>query len=60
MEVSKAARVIGPSMIQGALSVWQRSPATKVCVFQWPNGADVRKRRPLRLRPRRRVILVLT
>ena len=41
--MSKAERVIGPSMIQGALSSWQRSPAMKVCVFQWPKGALVRK-----------------
>ena len=60
MYVSKALRVIGPSITQGALSSWQRRPAMKVCVFQWPKGAAVRKRWPLRLRPRRRVILVLT
>src|SRR5918993_3452384 len=51
-------RVIGPSITQGAVSPWQRSPATKVWVSQWPNGALAYRRCPFRQRPRRRVILV--
>ena len=39
-----AKRVIGPSMIHGALSSWQRSPARKVWVCQWPKGALMRNR----------------
>ena len=37
--VSKARRLSGPSITHGALSSWQRRPATKVCVFQCPKGA---------------------
>src|SRR5580700_8348910 len=52
-------RFIGASMTKGAVSAPQRKPATKVCVFQCPKGALETSRRPLRLRPRRRVILVV-
>jgi hypothetical protein len=37
----------------------QRSPATKVWVFQWPKGALERRRSPLPQRPCARVIFVL-
>ena len=43
----------------GAVRAPQRSPATKVWVFQWPKGALERRRSPLSQRPRARVILVL-
>jgi hypothetical protein len=49
---------IGASMTQGAVRA-QRSPATKVWVFQWPKGALERRRSPLSQRPRARVIFVL-
>src|SRR5271156_4396126 len=52
-------RSIGASMTKGAIRASHRRPATKVCVFQCPNGAFERSRRPLGLRPRRRVILVV-
>ena len=45
---------------QGAVSPSHLSAAMKVCVPQRPNGAEARKRCPRRLRPRSRVILVLT
>src|ERR1700691_5201597 len=46
-------------MTQGAVRAPQRSPATKVWVFQWPKGALERRRSPLSQRPRARVIFVL-
>src|SRR6202044_1120264 len=46
-------------MTHGAVRAPQRSPATKVWVFQWPKGALERRRSPLSQRPRARVILVL-
>src|SRR5580658_8107552 len=52
-------RSIGASITKGAVSASPRRPATKVCVFQWPNGAFERSLWPLRQRPRRRVILVV-
>src|SRR5277367_3612577 len=52
-------RSIGASMTKGAIRASHRRPATKVCVFQCPNGAFERSRWPLGLRPRRRVILVV-
>ena len=45
--------------MQGALILLQRRPATKVVVFQWPQGVLPINRRPLRQRPRVRTILVL-
>lgn len=51
--------VIGRSMIHGAVRPSQRRPATKVCVFQWPNDARAFKRCPFRARPRGRVIFVV-
>ncbi len=38
-------------MTKGAVRPLQRRPATKVWVFQWPNGALDRSRRPLRPGP---------
>ena len=49
----------GTGMAQGAVSPWQRRPAMKVCVFQWPNGTLERSRWPFRRRPRGRVIFVV-
>src|ERR1700678_3562000 len=46
-------------MTHGAVRAPQRSPATKVWIFQWPKGALERRRSPLSQRPRARVILVL-
>ena len=51
-------RSIGASMTHGAVRAPQRSPATKVWVFQWPKGALERRRSPLSQRPRARVIFV--
>src|SRR6202046_2265308 len=51
--------VFGASMTQGAIRASDRRPATKVCVFQCPNGAFERSLWPLGLRPRGRVILVV-
>src|SRR5918994_7867629 len=50
---------MGPSTTKGAVKPWQRRPATKVWVSQWPNGALACRRSPLRQRPRSRVILVV-
>src|ERR1700738_3944306 len=52
-------RSIGASMTKGAIRASHRRPATKVCVFQCPNGAFERSLWPLGLGPRRRVILVV-
>ena len=43
----------------GGQGLSQRRPAMKVCVFQCPNGTFESSLWPLRLRPRRRVILVV-
>jgi hypothetical protein len=51
---------MAPSTTQGAVSPSHRSPAIKVWVPQRPNGAAARRRSPRRLRPRNRVIFVLT
>ena len=51
---------MAPSTTQGAVSPSHLSAAMKVCVPQRPNGAEARKRCPRRLRPRNRVIFVLT
>src|SRR3954463_5012545 len=51
---------MAPSTTQGAVSPSHLSAAMKVWVPQRPNGAEARKRCPRRLRPRSRVILVLT
>jgi len=59
-QVSKADRLIALSITQGAVMPWQRSPAMKVCVPQWPNGASAISLVPRRLRPRSRTILVFT
>ena len=53
-------RVIGPSMIQGALSRVAAQPSKEGVRLPVAKGRYVRKRWPLRQRPRRRVILVLT
>src|SRR6478609_1160280 len=50
--VSKIARSIGASMTHGAVMALERSPATKVRVFQWPKGALEQRRSPLSQRPR--------
>src|SRR6266849_2898478 len=50
---------MGPSSTHGALISLQRRPATKVVVFQCPQGALPMSRRPLAQRPRCRTILVL-
>jgi hypothetical protein len=50
---------MAPSNTKGALISSRRRPATKVVVFQWPQGALPISRRPLRQRPRVRTILVL-
>src|SRR6202453_3610069 len=39
-------------MTHGAVRAPQRSPATKVWVFQWPKGAFERRRPPFAKRPR--------
>lgn len=36
------ARSARPRLQQGAIMAWHLRPAMKVCVFQPPNGADVR------------------
>src|SRR3954449_11320025 len=51
---------MAPFTTQGALSPSHLSAAMNVWVPQRPNGAEARKRCPRRLRPRSRVILVLT
>ncbi len=50
---------MGPSSTHGALISLHRRPATKVVVFQCPQGALPMSRRPLAQRPRCRTILVL-
>jgi hypothetical protein len=47
-------------MTSGAVRPSQRRPATKVLVFQGPCGTAATRRRPRGLRPRSRVMLVLT
>jgi hypothetical protein len=44
---------------EGCVSPFERRAATKVCVFQWPNGASDRRRWPFKQRPRSRVIFVV-
>ena|ERR1035438_6314627 len=50
---------MGPSSTHGALISLHRRPATKVVVFQCPQGALPMSRRPRAQRPRCRTILVL-
>jgi hypothetical protein len=50
---------IGWSMTNGAVTAPQRSPATKVVIFQCPCGTRPTSRLPRGARPRVRTILVL-
>jgi len=60
MYAATASLSIAPLIIQGAIRLSWVRPAMNVCVPQAPKGAVISKRLPGKLRPRRRVRLVLT
>ncbi len=51
---------MAPSNTHGAVSAPHLRPAMKVWVRQWPKGASATRRSPRRMRPRSRVIFVVT
>src|SRR5229473_2578359 len=59
MYSTKMAPVIARSMTKGAVIASCRKPATKVIVFQWPQGTRPTTRRPRLARPRSRAMAVL-
>src|SRR5438105_4731960 len=59
MYSTKIAPVMARSMTKGAVIASWRKPATKVIVFQWPQGTRPTTRRPRLARPRSRAMAVL-